>query len=189
MTYGADRLRAAIEAVVQAMMPSPVLSGAWPGVVSQWDSVRQRAEIAMDPGSPLPRTLRGVPALVDPPGTRVQLPSGTPVLVSFRGGNPAAPYCRPAAYWGDASVPLPLTELAGGGPAVARSGDPTGSGVLAVVPAPPPAPPGTMLLTYTAPGSVVPVTIGTIVPGIVTPGTPASLSGSITSGSSRVTCG
>ncbi len=189
MTYSGDRLRAAIEAVVRAMVPSEVLSGSWPGVVTSWDDTRQRAEIATDAGSPLPRTLRAVPALVDPPGTRVQIPSGTRVLVAFRGGNPAAPYCRPAAHWGEPSVPLPTVGLAGGGPAVVRVGDPVGAGVLAVVPMPLPAPLGTMGLAYTPRGSIVATIIATFPPGVAVPVTSVELAGAVTSGSSRVTCG
>jgi hypothetical protein len=188
MTYAGDRLRQAVEAVVQAMMPSPVYSGAWPGVVTSWDEGRQRAEIAMDAGSPLPRALRGVPALVDPPGTKVTLPNGTPVLVSFRGNNPSAPYFRPAASWGDASVPLPTVGLAGAGPAVARVGDSTGSGYLAWITlggAP-------VLHIRGETGPWVPVLPIPVPPLYPTPD-PAfpgvGVGGVITSGSSRVTCG
>jgi len=189
MSYAGDRLKAAIEAVVRAMVPSPVTSGAWPGVVTAWDETRQRAEIATPPGSPLPRALRGVPALVDPPGTKVSIPNGTPVLVAFKGHDPAAPYFRPAAHWGDASVPLPTVDLAGGGPAVARVGDDVGGGVLAMVPVPPGAPPTGYALTYT-PTTGAPVVIATFtLPAVAAPGTPASIAGLITSGSSRVTCG
>lgn len=189
MTYAGDRLRAAIEAVVRAMMPSELLSGSWPGVVTTWDDDRQRAEIAMDAGSPLPRTLRGVPALVDPPGTKVQLTNGTRVLVAFRGSSPAAPYCRPAAHWGEPSVPLPTVGLAGGGPAVVRVGDPVGAGLLALVPMPLPAPPGTMGLAYTPRGAIVATIVATFPPGVAVPGQATELAGAVTSGSSRVTCG
>lgn len=189
MTYAGDRLRAAIEAVIQAMIPSPVLSGVWPGVVTTWDETRQRAEISMDAGSPLPRTLRGVPAIVDPPGTKVTIPNGTRVLVAFRGSNPAEPYFRPAACWGEAAVPLPTVGLAGGGPAVVRVGDPVAAGTLALVPMPPPALPGTMGLAHTPRGSVVPIIVAIFPPGVAVAGTPAPLAGEVTSGSSRVTCG
>ena len=188
MTYSGDRLRAAIEAVVRAMVPSEVLSGSWPGVVTSWDEGRQRAEIAMDAGSPLPRALRSVPALVDPPGTKVTIPNGTPVLVSFRGSNPSAPYCRPAASWGDASVPLPTVGLAGAGPAVARVGDATSSGYLAWITVS-----GALVLhVRTQTGPWVPVLPIPTPPLYPTPD-PAfpgvGLAGAITSGSSRVTCG
>lgn len=188
MTYAGDRLRAAIEVVIQAMMPSPLLTGAWPGVVTTWDDTRQRAEIAMDAGSPLPRTLRGVPALVDPPGTKVQIPNGTRVLVAFRGSNAASPYFRPAAHWGEPSVPLPTVGLAGGGAAVARQGDSIAGGTLTLVPLP--TPPGAMTLVYQPPGAVPPVIVATFAPtaGAV-PGAPAAIAGSITSGSAKVTCG
>lgn len=190
MTYTGDRLRAAIEAVVRAMMPSELLSGAWPGVVTTWDDTRQRAEIAMDAGSPLPRTLRGVPALVDPPGTKVQIPNGTRVLVAFRGNNPAAPYFRPAAHWGEPSVPLPTVGLAGGGPAVAREGDAVGGGTLALIPTPPPpAAPVAMALVYIPHGGIIPTTIATFPPLIATPVDIATIGGAITQGSAKVTCG
>lgn len=187
MTYAGDRLRAAIEAVIQAMMPSPVYSGAWPGVVASWDEGRQRAEIATDPGSPLPRALRSVPALVDPPGTRVTIPTGTPVLVAFRGSNPAAPYFRPAAHWGDAAVPLPTVGLAGGGPAVAREGDAVSGGEIAffTLPGAPPA------LYARADVAWVPVPIYPTPPPVpyvpAQPGAP--LMGEILEGSDKVTCG
>lgn len=190
MTYAGDRLRQAVEAVVQAMMPSPVYSGAWPGVVTSWDEGRQRAEIAMDAGSPLPRTLRSVTALVDPPGTKVTIPNGTPVLVAFRGNNPAAPYFRPAASWGDASVPLPTVGLAGGGEPVARVKDNVNVGTIQCVNLPPPSLPGSTALVYFPPGSVVPIPIVSflVTSGAVS-GPPVPLSGEISSGSDLVTCG
>jgi len=190
MTYAGDRLRAAIEAVVQAMMPSPVYSGAWPGVVVMWDETRQRAEIATDSGSPLPRALRGVPALVDPPGTKVSIPAGTPVLVSFRGSNPAAPYFRPAAAWGDSSVPLPSVGLAGGGAAVARVGDAVSGGELAWFASPPGFPipvwlyarSGTAWIPLPVYPTPAPVPYSPAQPGV-------TLGGQVSEGSSRVTCG
>ena len=89
--FTGDRLRQAIEAVVRAMAPDPVGLGAWPATVSGWDDGAQLAELATPDGSPLPRVLRNVPLLVDPPGTMVSLPVGTPVLVAFRGASYAQP--------------------------------------------------------------------------------------------------
>ena len=187
MMFAGDRLRAAIESVIRAMMPDPVYSGAWPATITAWDGVRQRAELATPQGSPLPRVLRGVPALVDPPGTKVTIPNGTPVLVAFRGSNPAAPFFRPAATWGDASVPLPLVELAGGGDAVAREGDSVSAGTLAFVPVVPPTVPPTLTVTWT-PAIGAPVVLA-VVAGAPGAQPSAELEGSITSGSARVTCG
>lgn len=188
VNFSSDRLRAAIETVVRGMMPSHVYAGQWPAVVTGWDAVRQRAELTTPAGSPLPSVMRSVPVVVDPPGTKLELELGTPVLVAFQGGSPWAPYFRPAAYWGDSGLPAPLVALAGDGPAVARVGDPVG---------------GSELAFFTFPGVPIPVlhvkTDAAWIPVPVypappiqppsptQPGTPTA--GTISSGSSLVTCG
>lgn len=107
--WQADRLRAAIEAVVRAMLPEAVWSAQWEAVVVAWHDDTQTADVATSAASPLPDALRGVPVLVDPPGTRVTLAPGASVLVCFREADPGRPYLRPASAFGVAgAVPIEL---------------------------------------------------------------------------------
>lgn len=189
--FAGDRLRAAIEAVVRALAPDPVALGAWPATVSAWDDVAQVAELTTPAGSPLPPVLRAVPLLVDPPGTRVAIDVGTAVLVAFRGGDYGQPYARPAAAFGAGGFAPSALALGGAsglttstsGEPVARQGDAIEAGVLSLVPIVPPTVPPTATLTW-AP-SIGPSVVLGVVP-IVSPGAPAFLDGTITSGSTVV---
>lgn len=182
--FSADRLRAAIEAVIRALGPAAEYLAAWPGTVAWWEDSTQRADVAI-PAGPFAGTMRALPIVVDPPGTRITLELGTDVLVSFRGGDPAQPYVRPAAAFGAGAFVPAAVGLANGGPAVARVGDSVGVGELILAPL---TIGGVPVPWHRAPGGVWAPVSSQLTPPLPTDyGT--ALDGEIRTGSGVVSCG
>ncbi len=91
--FAGDRLRAAIEAVVRAMLPRVDTLALYEARVVQFDEGAQLADVV--PASAaygLPLTLTGLPVRPGVPGARCLLPTGASVLVGFVGGDAARPY-------------------------------------------------------------------------------------------------
>lgn len=176
-----DRALHAFRELVRAVLPQLALLGVWEYRVEVGGTTSVTCS-PVDPSLGLPG---GVVAQIWPSvlGEQVTIAPGQRVLIGFVNGDPA----RAVVLAGDPSTRPTAAALLGPGSAAARVGDAVAAGTLAWGPAPPPAPGGSVALTYTPTGGapVVFVFTGTAAPGAGT--TPVA--GTITSGSSKVTLG
>ncbi|MDX2122964.1 MAG: hypothetical protein SF070_18130 [Gemmatimonadota bacterium] len=165
-----ERLKAALRALVHDARVDT--SAMYAGVVLR-DHGDQRLDVRLDKeGFP---DLVSIPLWTFLPGVSVEVAPQTRVLVGFAGGDPAQPYAQLFQAGGLVRVTVeasavvelvaPSVDLGGGGgPGVARSGDPVEVTI----------PPGAVMVPNPAGG-----------PAIPSP-TAITLAGSVTSGSSTV---
>lgn len=189
MSLVSDRLRAAIEAVVRALVPPVDALALYEAQVTTWTEATQTADLVpASPASPLPAAMSGVPQRIGPPGTRVVLQPGTRVLVGFTDGDLSRPEIRFADLPGSTGF-FPAgtrVDLAEGTQGAARVGDPVNAGQLVAQVAG-----GVVIaLFYQPAGSLSwhPITPVTAPPSPLA-GTPSFITGSISSGSSKVRIG
>jgi hypothetical protein len=193
MSLVADRLRAAIEAVVRALVPPVDGLALYEAQVTAWNESAQTGDLVpVAPSSPLPAALTAVPHRLDPPGTRVVLMPGTRVLVGFTDGDLARPEIR-FADLPDTSGFLPggtRIDLAAGTQGAARVGDSVDGGQLVAQTANVAGVPVVIGLWYQPAGSSTwhAISLVTTPPVPSTP-TPSMFTGAVSSGSAKVRIG
>lgn len=137
-------------------------------------------------GLALPQRL---PVKFGTPATTADFANGMRVYVAFENGDPSAPY---VCGYDPVVAGAVGTVMFGGTKGVARVDDPVNAGVLTIAAAPTAPPGGTILtFTYTPPGGSPQVTILTFAAaiGVLTSGGTASITGKISSGSTKLKVG
>ncbi len=170
-----DRFKRAVQAFVREMFPTLDYMGKYEYVVVFFDVTDQLADL-----QPVDSTIGLPPVIHCPmrlPGLVLDLEMGTSVMVSFENHNPAKPFVDNFDRFASSGFAPLFTGLAGAipsdtfptGDAVARKGDSVTSHTFSLNP-------GTGGAVLTIDGTPLP------------PSTPVTVSGVITSGSSKVKC-